>query len=207
MIYTVSELNRMSIVKNYVTILVAEGTYPNAKSVINRWSDINWSNYCSSYEEFDNLLTSCFQYCHNFFKDGVNIPEIVEILDLHISPINPNDCEYCDTFKKLGLYISNVCWAHCVPNDWRSGKYLVFPFDDEKDIEWYYKRVTNTNWELNGEDLFMGFDGSAMDSTMECFTDKTFISKENAGILRKQFIDSAFETARKLFDIYKKQPA
>ena len=203
MIYTVSELNRMSTVKNYVTILVAEGTYPNAKSVLNHWSNINWSNY-SSYEEFDNLLTSCFQYCHNFFKDGVNIPEIVEILDLHIGPINP---KYCDAFKNFGLYISNVCWAHCVPNDWHPGKYLVFPFDNEKDIEWYYNKVTNTNWELNGDDLFMGFDGSAMDSTMECFTDKTFISKENAEILRKQFIDSVFETARKLFDIYKKQSA
>lgn len=207
MIYTVSELNRMSIVKNYVTILVAEGTYPNAKSVLARWSDINWSNYCSSYEEFDNLLTSCLQYCHNFFKDGVNIPEIVEILDLHIGLINKNWTMSSAPNKNLGLYVSNVCWAHHVPYDWDPGKYLVFPFNNENDIEWYYNKVTDTGWELGGDDLFMGFDGSAIDSTMSCFTDKTFIDAEHAGILRKQFIDSVFETARNLFDIYKKQSA
>lgn len=204
MIYTVSELNKMSIVKNYVTILVAEGTYPNAKNVLERWNNIKWYNYCSSVEEFDNLLISCFQYCCKFFRNDVNIPEIVEILDLHISSINP---KYCDTSKNLGLYISNVCWAHCVPNDWRPGKYLVFPFYDENDIEWYYNKVINTNWELGGDDLFMGFDGSAMDSVMRCFTDKTFISIEDAGILRNHFINSVFGTARKLFDIYKKQSA
>lgn len=207
MIYTVSELNRMSIVKNYVSILVDEGTYPNAENVFERWNDIKWYNYCSSCEEFGQLLTACFQYCCKFFKDGVNIPEIVEILDLHINPMNSKCWTISSTDKNLGLYASNVCWAHNVPNDWDPGEYLVFPFNDENDIEWYYNKVTDTGWELGGDDLFMGFDGSAMSSTMNCFIDKTFIDTENAGILRKQFVDSVFETTRNLFDIYKKQSA
>ena len=184
-----------------------EGIFPNAANVFGRWSDVKWYNYCDSYDEFENLLSACYNYCTRFFREGVNIPEIIEIMDLHIKEIIPTDWFNTPPNKTKGLYMSNVCWAHNVPYDWEPGEYLVFPFDDEKDIEQFHNEVLNFGWELGGNDLLFGFDGSAMSSTMRCFIDETFLGDGLIDILSREFVSSVFKAAHNLFDIYKKQSA
>ena len=101
--------------------------------------------------------------------------------------------------------IINPCWAHNVPYDFsnssdcRYGFHSFLCFNNEEDLKTLYEKVLKTNWELNGDDLFQGWDGSVMDSTMRCFINGVWMDGEDVKKLEVKFKTKVFT---RLFGIY-----
>lgn len=141
------------------------------------------------------LILECINYIDYCVNDvDNNMDNVIDMLD-----INVKQKERRKTYK---AYFLNTCYysdsvpydfVPCDPNQLVGYYgYSIMAFEDVDDYLCLKNELlSKTNW--CWKDLERGYDASSLQSTMECFIDKTFLEEETVKVLKKKFMEKIFE--------------
>ena len=142
------------------------------------------------------LIFECINYIDYCVNDvGYNMDNIIDMLDINVNKQEEGSKTYKAYFSNACYYSDSVPYefVSCEPNqllDYYG--YSIMAFEDVDDyLRLKSELLSKTNW--CWKDLERGYDSSSLQSTMECFIDKTFLEEETVKVLKKKFMEKIFE--------------